>query len=569
MKKRSIMMSAAAVLSFGSLLASLGTAASAHTTPKLSGITNGGTIVQTFSTQFGANMIPMLDSSAYTQQILGYQFDTLLSIDQNDHLIGDLVNKWWYSKDRKTIFFQLSPKAKWSNGKPVTIADVKLGIDWLASKSYNNADQGSYGYLVQNIVGASNPITDGTTPSGFKQISNSEFSLTMAQPDAAVLGSMWQGIQPLPSFLLGKIPMSKWKSSQYDKFIPVGSGAYIMTQIIPGQSVTMKANPYYVMGVPHISTNVFKVVSPDVVDGDLASGQVTIAGIQHKDYAAMKKVPGLNFTITPNNAFDYLGWRLNNAVYGKEFSNVKFRQAVEYAINRPALINALEKGFATIENGPLPPVNFWYNKALNNAYAFSPAKANQLLDQAGFKIKNGWRTTPGGRPFTPTLTITSGDSQIATEATFIKSFLNAVHINLVVNPPINFNTVLNQLNGDANGKQPIQGFLLAWNLSNDPDPRGLWRATDNLNITSIDWTNTKDPAVVLNDKLIHEQHTAAAFDISYRKNILDQWQTLVSKNMPENFLYDGESIMAYSNKLHGVVFSPYGLLFPYRWYLSN
>lgn len=575
MKKHTAMFSAAAVVTLSSLLAGLAGASALAATKhaakhvvKHAAIPNGGTLVQTFPTAFGANLIPFMDASLYTATADAYSFDPLLQFNQNGQLTPDIVQKYWFSPDKKTIYFQINPKARWSNGIYITSKDVELGVDWLASKSYNDTYQGQYGYLVQNIVGAANPLPDGTTPSGFKILGPREFSMSMKTPDAAVLSSQWAGIDPLPYYVLGKIPMSQWKNSAFNKMPSVGSGPFVNVSIVPGQSITQKANPYYLFGKPHIAYNIWKVISPDVVDGDLASGQVTMAGIQAKDVNKIKQVPNLALSIQPSNGFSYLGWRLNNSVYGKEFSNVKFRQAVEYAINRSALVQAIDKGYGKPENGPLPPINFWYNKALNNTYPYSPAMANKLLNEAHFTIKNGWRTTPGGRPFNPTITISSGDSVIATEATFLKQFLNAVHINVKILPPINFNTIISQLGNDANGKQPIQGFFLGWNLSTDPDPRGLWRSTDNLNATTIDWTNTKDPAVALNDKLIHLQHSAAAFSIPYRQKILNQWQVLLNQQLPENFLTMDDTITAYNKNLHGVVFSPYGALYPNRWYLN-
>jgi len=570
LKKRTTLMSAAAVVSLSALLAGCSGGIGADAAARHDSIPNGGTMVQTFPTTFGTNLIPFMDASAYTATAVGYSFDSILQFNRNAVLEGDLVDKWSYSPDRTTIYFWLNPKARWSNGLYVTSKDVELGVDWLASKSYNTTYQGEYGYLVANIKGvpASGYLPDGQTPSGFKILGPREFSISMNQPDAAVLPSQWSGITPLPWYVLGNLPMSQWKSSAFNKMPNIGSGPYIMKGLVPGQSITQVANPYYVFGKPHIETNIWKVVSADVVTGQLASGQVTIAGIQAKDYKKMVALPNISVDVTPSNGFSYLGWRLNNSVYGKEFSNVKFRQAVEYAIDRNALVQAIDKGFGKPENGPLPPINGWYNPALNGTYAYSPAMANKLLDEAGFKIVNGWRTTPGGRPFAPTITISSGDTQIAVEANFLKQYLNAVHINVKISAPINFNTILNELDNDANGKQNIQGFFLAWSLGTDPDPRGLWRSTDNLNLTTIDWSNKKDPAIVENDKLIHLQHTAAAFDYSYRKNILDQWQVLLNQQLPENFLTMDDGLTAYNKSLHGVVFSPYGLLHPYEWYLT-
>ena len=572
MKSKKMALSAAAVMTLSALFAGFGSvggayAATAHRAP----ITNGGTMVQTFPTAFGLNFIPFLSTSYYTAQATAYSFDAILRFNRKDQLSADIVNKWWTSPNKLTYYFQINPKARWSNGLYVTTGDVKLGVDWLLSKSYNVTDGGSYGYLLSNVAGVpkSGYLPDGQTPSGFKILGPREFSVTLKQADAAALPANLAAITPLPTYILGKIPMSQWKGTPFDRHPWIGSGPFITTSIVPGQSITQKANPYYVLGRPHIAQNVWKVISVDVVNGDLASGQVTMAGIHAIDAAQMKKVPNLNLSVVPTNGFDYLGWRLNNATFGSVFSQTKFRQAVEYALNRPAMIKALYDGYGTVENGPLPPINFWYNKALNGAYAYNPAKANALLNSIGMKIKNGWRTMPNGQPFTPTLTISSGDATIQRQADFIQSFLQAVHINLKVNPPINFNTILNQLNSDANGKQPIQAFLLAWSLSNDPDPRGLWRSTDNLNTVTIDWTNPKDPAIQLNDKLIHESHGTAAYNINYRIATLNKWQALLSQQLPENFLFDQSTVTAYNKNLHGVVFTPYGNLDPQKWWLST
>ncbi len=573
MKRKSTLFTAAAVMTLSALFAGysggigVADAATAHRSP----VTNGGTMVQTFPTAFGLNFIPFLSTSAYTAAATSYSFDSILRFNRNDQVSADIVNKWWTSPDKKTYYFQINPKARWSNGMYITTGDVKLGVDWLLSKSYNVTDGGSYGYLLSNVVGvpSSGYLPDGQTPSGFKILGPREFSVTLQHADAAALPANLVAITPLPTYILGKIPMSQWKGTPFDRHPWIGSGPFITTSIVPGQSITQKANPYYVLGAPHIAQNVWKVISTDVVNGDLASGQVTMAAIHAIDVAQMKKVPNLNINVVPSNGFQYLGWRLNNATYGSVFSQATFRQAVEYAINRPAMVKALYAGYGTLENGPLPPINFWYNKSLNT-YPYDPAKANALLNSIGMKIgAGGWRTMPNGQPFTPTLTISSGDTTIQRQADFIQSFLQAVHINLKINPPINFNTILTQLNSDSNGKQPIQAFLLGWSLSNDPDPRGLWRSTDNLNIVTIDWTNPKDPAIQLNDKLIHESHGKAAYNINYRIATLNKWQALLNQQLPENFLFDANNVTAYNKNLHGVVFTPYGNLDPQKWWLST
>lgn len=571
MKKRSALFSAAAVVTLSGLLAGCsGGIGGTQAAARHDSIPNGGTIIQSVPTSFGSSMIPLLDASAYNQNVTGLMFDPIMTINANNQLIGDLVNKWWYSKDFKTIYFHIDPRATWSNGIHVTAADVQLGLDWLASDTYNNKDNGQYGYLINIIKGAEKPITDGTTPSGFKVINPDEFSITLDAANPTALGSNLQFITPLPSFIMKGTPMSQWKDSVFNKLPTIGDGPYLIKTIVPNQSVTMVANKHYVFGEPHITTNIIKVISPDVLSGAVVSGQVTIASVHPTDFLKLKSNPNLNYNVSAQNSYGYLGWRQNNAVYGKEFQNVKFRQAVEYAINRPALVQALDKGYGTVTDGPFPTANSYFDKKLAGTYAYSPAKANALLNQAGFKIgSDGWRMTPDGKPFKPTLTISSGDSQIQVEANFIKQFLDAVHINLQILAPIDFEQELNQLNTDANGKQPVQGFLLGWNLGSGPqDPSGLWLSNASFNTTTQDWVTPKS-VLAENDKLINDQLSLKAFNDTYRQNILNQWQELWNSQVPTNNLISGDALTVYSNKLHGVVFSPYGTLFPYKWYLSK
>lgn len=571
MKKRTGFVSAAAVLSLSALLAGCSGATDAAAAVKHSSIPNGGTIVETVPTSFGSNFIPLLDGSAYNQNITGLMFDSILTVNPQNQLMGDLTYLPVVSKNGLTYTFTIKPTAVWSNGIHVTSKDVELGVDWLASKSYNNPpDNGEYGSFVQAIVGASNPLPDGTTPAGFKIISPYKFSITVQHADPTELGSNLAFITPLPYYVLGSLPMSKWMGSAFDKQPTVGSGPYLIQSIVPNQSVTMKANPHYVFGAPHISYTIWKVISPNVVSGDLASGQVTMATVHATDFIKLKNDPTLAENSEPANGYDFLGWRQNNVTYGKEFQNVMFRQAVEYAINRPALGEALDKGYFTVTNGPFPVGVSYFDKALSNAYPYSPAKANALLTKAGFRInpKTGWRMTPGGRAFTPTLTYTSGDSNIQIQANFIVQFMKAVHIDLKLLPPISFQQQVNEMNADTNGKAPIQAFLEGWNLGSGPqDPRPLWLSTAPFNTTVQDW---ETPASVLkeNDTLLQEQASLKAYNPVYRQDILNQWQVLWNSQEPTNQLIADNALTVYQKNLHGVVFSSLGDFYPWEWYLT-
>lgn len=574
MKKRTLSFSAAAVLGLSALLAGGGASAAApaaHRVPSQA----GDTLVNALPTAWAPDLIPDLAFSAYSSAISSMNFLWLIGVNQGGDLspVGGVVDKWSIAPDHKTYTFWINPKMKWSNGQPVTSEDVKLGIAWLASKSYNGPLQGGYGYLVQGIAGGANPLPDGQVPSGFKIISPSEFQITTQNADPAILNSQLSEIYPLPSSVLGKIPMSKWNKISFDTAPTVGDGPWVVSKVVQGQTVVMKANPYFAWGKPYIPTYEWQVITVDQQPGALAKGTLNMATIDPKYYAGLKKYPNIAFDIVPHSYdYNYLVWRLNNAQYGYVFRNVLFRQACMYAINRMALIKAFDKGFGYPQNTFLPDVSKWYDTNLPHQYRFSPSKANQLLDEAGLKIdpKTGWRTTPDGKPFTPTLTYNTGSTSEAQEMQAIAQMLQAVHIHAKVNPPIDFNTLSHMQQNDANGKQPLQGFLegVQFSGSNDPDPRGFLRTTDAFNDTTWDWSY-KDKYTELNDKLIAEQASVPAFNYAYRKNVIDQLQALYNERVPMIFLDNPSSLIAYTSSLKNVRFSPFGQWEPWTMYFAG
>lgn len=575
MKRTKSMVSAIAVMSLSALLAgcSGGVASAAAPVAHKTAPQYGGTLSVALPDAWQPDLIPYLASSAYSQNIWSNQFLPMIGMDPNGKLGTDtgVVDKWTISPDKKTYTFWINKKAMWSDGLHVTAKDVQLGVDWLASKSYNGPLQGIYGYLVQNIVGATAPITDGTTPSGFKIINPYEFQITTIAADAAVLNSQLSLITPLPYFVLGKIPMATWNKIPFDTTPNVGDGPWVTSKVVQGESVVQTANKYFMWGKPYIPTYEFQVIKTALTPGDLAKGTLTAAAIEPKYVAGLKRYQNLKMNISTGYGYTYLVWRLNNVTYKKEFDNVNFRQACEYAINRPAYIKAFEKGYGTPQNGPLPDVSVWYDQALKNQYPYNPGKANQLLDQAGFKIgKNGWRMTPGGRPFQPTITYPTGSQTIAEETQAIATFLRAVKIDVKINPPIDFNSILKMQDNDANGKQPLQGFVEGVSFSGvpDPDPRGAFGSKDSFNLTTWDWSYP-DKWTALNDKLIAEQHGVKAFNFAYRKNIIDQWQTVYNDRLPMIFLTNVDAITAYQSNLQNVNINALGWFYPWKMYFSK
>jgi peptide/nickel transport system substrate-binding protein len=578
-KKRALGIAAAAVLSVSALSMGMGGAGGVNAS---SASTNGSdAIVQGIGSLWSGNFMPYLSSSAYDIDIWGQEYMSLLGETPHAQLTtyGGLVSKYTVSKNKKTFTFWLSPKARWSNGRRVTARDAQLFLQWMASKAYAVTLGGPYVGSFNDIVGMTekngDPLPNGQTPSGYKQLGKYEFSITISQPYANALINEVSGITPLPYFLLHKYPFQDWNKIAYNHFPDLGDGPYVVSKIIPEEVVVETANKYFEYGPPRIPTYEFKYVLNKLKPGDLIKGLINYTSIEPKYYTALKSAPGVTTNVQTGLGYQYIGWRLNNATNGKIFDNVHFRRGVLYAINRVAFNEAYNKGLFTLETGPLPDVYSWYDKAANTgkyAYPYNVKKAIQEFEEAGLVLnkKTGFFQYPNGTPFKPTFDYSSGLALLSEESTTIAQFLHAAHIDLVVNPPLDFNTILSQLANDAKGTQPVQGFSLGIGIGSDPSFYSILGSTAGFNTTSWDITDQTLPDFQPEDmKLLTEQKSAKAFNRAYRKKVLDQWQILFSKYLPYEILGDPDTVRAYSSDLKGIVISPFGAFYDWKWYFSN
>ncbi|WDL95879.1 ABC transporter substrate-binding protein [Alicyclobacillus sp. ALC3] len=526
---------------------------------------NGGTLTIGQTTKWTDQFIPGMDGSLYTANVYSFAFDSILNFNNKLELTPWLVKSWSYSNGNKTITMHLQPHANWSDGKPITSQDVLLYMNFVGSKVYNTTFQGQYGYLVQPVVGSaqllSGKATSFTQTGGFKIINSKTFQINLATADASALAADLSGITPLPYHILGKIPFSQWKSNAFNTLPQVVSGAYIPTKADKsGTLVEFTANKHYWKGAPHISNIDIKYVSQSTEGSLVESGQLGFAlnGLTPTDYLTLKKASGVTTKTLPALGFEYLGLHDNSAPW----NNATLRQAVMYGIDHNAIINSVEKGLASKIVGPIPSVSWAYTTQGMKQYNYSVSKAKSLIQSQGYKMGSNGFYQKSGQTLGFTITIPTG-SQTATEnADLIAQDMQKVGVKVTVNTPINFTTMITDL---ENNSKSIQGWLAGWSLGTDPDPRGLWGSTDAFNFER--WVNKTDDTLIKNTWSLPSDFTQAG-----RKAAFVPWEQLVNKQVPLIFLYENNNNYAFTSKLNIPAndWTPAGELplNPQQWWLS-
>ncbi len=161
---------------------------------------------------------------------------------------------------------------------------------------------------------------------------------------------------------------------------PVGTGPFQLVGYEENAAIHYKANPDYWGGAPKVDELNF-VIAPEarVRLQKLKSGECQVmADPSPGDIAAMKSDDTLNVMQQPRMDVAYLAYNTTQA----PFDNPKVRQALNMAINKQAIVDAVYKGTAVVAKNPIPPTMWSYNDAVTDD-AYDPDTAKAMLDEAG------------------------------------------------------------------------------------------------------------------------------------------------------------------------------------------
>ncbi|HEY6467509.1 MAG TPA: ABC transporter substrate-binding protein [Candidatus Acidoferrales bacterium] len=318
------------------------------------------------------NLDPRFSADAQAQFIDGLLFSSLVAHDDNMNIVPDAAASW-QMRDPLTFVFHLRPSLKFHDGRPLTSADVKFTFD-----------------TVLTGVPSSTGVVPSTKRSSFEDISSIDAPdpLTvifhLKQPRASFL---WDMARPA----IGIVP----KGSGTDiKLHPVGSGPFRFVSITTDDEVDLDRNPDYYgyandpaskdsspsSPIEHLR---FRVVPDAVVRAlELRKGSADIGGVNSlipDMVVALKKEKGLAVDDAPGTALVYMAFNFSDPI----LAHREVRQALDYATDRASIIRYLLHGQARIAAGVLPP-NSWANNPSIQPRPYDPAKAEQLLDAAGF-----------------------------------------------------------------------------------------------------------------------------------------------------------------------------------------
>lgn len=526
--------------------------ASAAPAPFCSTPTYGGTITMPWTNDF-ATLDPALWDDGQSLMAMQSIYDTLVEYNENTSAVGPgLATHWTVTNGGRTYTFFLR-NAKFSNGDPVTAADVAFNLSRASQPGANSVyaaftlgDVEGYSAL-QSEPKTSHAYTQwNTNPmplTGVKVLGTHELSITLVKPEAYFLNDMALMVTGVadPAVVRRYGPTNA--NNAYENHA-VGSGPFKLLEWQHNKQLVLVANPQYWGRKPYLAKVVFPVdVNPQTAFEQFSKGQANLIwGPSSAQY--------LQAMANPQTAVEYHQQPYNWAVYGyfntavAPFNNLYLRQALNYAVDKQVLIKVAVNGHGYLpSDGVLPPGMPGYVNS-TEPYPFNLAKAKALMVKAGYAHKS--------LSFKYYIPSDAPDEAIAT---YLQQAWRKINVDIQIVPVSTSVYWSNASPPPAGGPQTSYDAGDAGWIQDYPDPSDFFAnllvATGPANNPKKDvfvgsnFANYNNPTV---DQLVAEADALPPSQDAKRYKLFDQAQAIVERQAPWVFQYFGtQSMLVTSN----------------------
>ncbi|MDQ3225612.1 MAG: ABC transporter substrate-binding protein, partial [Chloroflexota bacterium] len=322
-------------------------------------------------------------------------YDQVLRVAQNGEEVEPcLAESYELSDDLLTYTFNLRPGVVFHDGTPLKASDVKYCLDRTSF-----AEDSSWLSLFTAVDTTEAP--DDTT-----------FVLKVKEPWAPMLANM-------ALFAASIYPEAAHKELGADLFeAPIGTGPFVFDSWQKGAAIVLKKNPnYWIEGQPYLDEVTFSIVADaNTRVVQLQGGDMDIASdAPFSQIESLDADDNIDVLVAPVGRVDYVA--INHT--RPPFDDVKVRQALNYAVDKEAIIQAVLYGQAQVAQSALPRMRFWNEET--QPYPYDPEMAKQLLSES---------SAAGG--FATTLGVTAGEPVDGAVATILKDQLAAIGVEVEI-----------------------------------------------------------------------------------------------------------------------------------------
>jgi peptide/nickel transport system substrate-binding protein len=299
--------------------------------------------------------------------------ETLVTFpDESTQIVPGLAESWTISKDGLQYTFKLRSGIKFHDGTPLTAEAVKFSIERQINPEHPASKLGKYpfaNFYFGNVKAV-------------EALSEERVAFLLKEPRASFLAILTVGAASIVS------PTAVMKSGPDYPLQPVGTGPFKFVSWDRGQRVVLEKNPTYWKFPVKLDRVIYRPIVEDQARlTELLTGSLDLIVGVPADYVSQLEGGG---KVAVQKQVGAHVWYLGINNQKKPFDDKRVRQALNYAVNKDAIVRDVLKGTGTPSRGPVLP-NTWAADPALKAYPYDPERAKKLLAEAGYP--NGFSTT--------------------------------------------------------------------------------------------------------------------------------------------------------------------------------
>ena len=467
-------------------------------------------------------------TNAFTQDVIDLLHPRLAE-EQDDFREGPptfraaLATSWEFSADHRTLTFRLDPKWRWSDGAPVTSADVVF-----SNRAAASPDVAWVGSDVKQAIAAVTAPDPRTVVFRFEQVYPYQLM-------DAVEGNI------LPERVYRETPLPGWPTHAF-LTAPVSGGPFLLKRYERGSLIELVRNPGYARApLPRLDAVVFRVIPDEttLVNELLAGG---IDFMENLPASAVKTVGAstrLKIVRAPDLSYTFISWNTARPL----FSDARVRRALTLAIDREAIIEGLLPETGRPSAGPVLSCMWACDPSLK-PLPYDPDAARRLLAESGWKDSDGdGLLDRDGRVFRFELETNQGSGLRADIALMVAAQLKKVGIEAV---PRTFEFGAFTARHE---KHEYDAFVGSWRESTKVDLTSAFHSASRSGGYNYGSYADAELDGIL-DRARLEVDREAARRLWWRA------QQIIARDQPCTFLFERDQLHAMPRDLHGFRSSP-------------
>jgi peptide/nickel transport system substrate-binding protein len=498
----------------------------------------GGTVVVASYGEFsdGMNSAVSTDASG-TQQQEFVNLMTLIKYDKDLNPEPYLAKSWDVAPDDLSITFHLRDDVMWHDGVPTTAKDVAFTWDVVTDPATAFPNASFWDHYVKG-------------PEGVEVLDDYTVRIHLKEKESEFMDP-FRSLAMLPEHLLGDVPHDQLKLHPFGTQCPVGNGPFVFMQHRPQDRWVFAANPGFPQGLggrPFVDRYIYRDIEEQTtLLTELLTEDVDVYDGMGPDQA--QKVidnPTTHLVAYPTRQYVFVGWNARRP----QLADPRVRRAITMGINRDEIVKAIELGYATVAHSGVPPFHWAYMPDSLPVLSYDPEAAKKLLDEAGWKDRDGdgVRESADGTPLSFTIKYNEGNRQRQDVAEIMQSQL--AKIGVEAKPQVvEWATLLEQINNPK--LRDFDGVVMGWVVEFKLDDTDLF---DSKRIEQpYAWSGTQNPKI---DKLLGEISTTV--DRTKAKHLWLEYQKAIIQEQPYTYFYFPDRLVGVNNRVKGAVMDARG-----------